>query len=748
MRWVYLIILVFSAGIVQANETQLSFTRGGYWLTNPAPDDIALHQEQVDENGDGYAKARLTLYKLSDPTLLAEIVTARELKSLNEVELLRRVTQTSPVWQGDLVLPKTGDSQVPIAAIADKLGEGVYVVTAAIDNNESQRVAQWFVRSSMMIKAQFLPDRAFVAGYNVQTRTAYSDVHLRWCDANGKIVSEEELPETGAALIQHPANAALLIAMGTKSGSFDFVPVPAADKFHKIDGALIYPSAAHNEPGKPFSFLVAVSGEPAPTLQLNDADLPALAIMPGLWRADVPTNKTGALTLTVQRDNIDLATSIVPAVASSKLVINWIEKPKVLITLQPTNLKFRLMSGGKALTSQEGVLVMTREGMGANSAVRVPFRIDAKGIAAITVPADSLPAIAARYQVTIDVANQQTIDSSSMISAYPAQNWLDIKPQFSEGAVAENVTAQFTVTNRHAEGGGQAVPVNYELAREAYKFEWYQAEDGRWAYRTKTTLEKVLEGKAQPLKGVTNISVPVSAGRYRLIVKETNGALQGVQSFTAGWWLAQSAPTTPQTIELSAQVEGDVHGTDDKSHIAIFIDPPFAAHVWVAAINARSGAALPMVDVPDEGGFAYLPRSTLQPGQPLLLAAYGIPSDASASLIQAEGATILPLGSKIDLQILPTNKGDGATLYAQGLPVDQPLDKNIAQAFIALYDDVNQSLWQTAKLAIDTAGKAQIDFKTTKIPTRMRARIFSTAGERLNVSEQVLMLGNKTAINK
>jgi hypothetical protein len=221
----------------------------------------------------------------------------------------------------------------------------------------------------------------------------------------------------------------------------------------------------------------------------------------------------------------------------------------------------------------------------------------------------------------------------------------------------------------------------------------------------------VLSGQAQPDgNDATLVGVPVEAGRYRLTVRELNGSLEASQSFTAGWWLTQPTPATPQKIELTAHAEGE---QGEAARIAIFIDPPFAARIWVAALNAVSGATPAPVDVPDEGGFAYLPRTDLQPGQPLTLIAYGVPADQAASLVQAEGSVTIPLGGKVTMAISET---EPYRLTIKGLPIDQPLDRNIAQGMIAYYDEATKELLRTARLEIDTSGTAVVELPRSRPP--------------------------------
>lgn len=745
--WLRLSVILFAVLAVPAwsaaAPTALAFESGGFWLVNPATDAFALRAAGLD-------KARLTLYRLTDPELLTQVVTARAARSLGEGELLRRVAEKADLyWQADFALDAAAkNSMIPVPAdiAAGPLPSGIYVLTAtAQDDSSTIRVAQWFMRSPLDLRVEFFGDQALIILFDSITRQPRANTMISWLDAQGKILAQQQTDDHGAVYMPQPENAVVVIAGNAEDevhkADLALTDVPARQA--PLNKGLILPSVSRYLPDQDFTILFAAPGLPAdasPTAQLGKQPLTLQQLAPGLWQAAVrvPLDKaTGALDLVFKNGDQLIAKQSLPQAANSGLALNWQQKPAMLVGTQKLTYRFRLLNKGKPVAA-ENVTLQVQAVTGDSVDAKKLLGSDVVSFAAKAVGKDDMVAdieagklprpvnstgstAQTYYRVTLMVQGQ-TVGESFSLTAYPATSWLDIRPDFADNAVAEGSAAQFIVHLRTSKDVAQVVPLKWELARETYKFEWYQADDGRWTYRTKTDLAKVLDGATDGKNAV--IAAPVGAGRYRLTVRDNNDHSASF-AFTAGWWLAALPPQTPEKIILKAQMEQG----DAGDRLAVFVDPPFAARVWLAVIDPLNGRAAPLTvqDLGDEGGFVYIPKTALPLVQPLRLTAFAIPAEPGTGMVRAEGRLTMPLDATVKLAptMLQGNKDNPVTLerWQQG-----------SRSLIELYDTrTNDVLYRSP---LQETGSVTLPALAIDAP--VSARLLVSDNDMLSISQQPL----------
>lgn len=730
--------LLFAALPVMA-QPQLAFERGGYWLVNPVASDYAVRTSDI-------AKARFTLYRITDPELLTQIMTARATRSLGESELLRRVAEKDkPFWQADMVLkPGTGEivTRLPLDVAAGPLPGGVYVLTAsdaAEAEGAPQRVAQWFMKSPLDMHAKLFAKQALVTVYDMNMRATRADARVAWLDAQGKVLAEGKTDENGAAWLEKPDGAVMLMAGDPVGGDVTFRDISATEPQPVLPGALVETSVPIFTAGQQvgFIFIAPGLGENAEmSAKFGDTQLQLQPVAPGIWQAsgklDAPL---GDADISLRNGRQLLLRKTLPFAAQSDVAVQWVAKPQMLLGDKKETYSFRLQQGGKPLANAKGQLMFTYTAIAGQPplpqapSVRLDYTTDAKGEGKVDVSsANLLMPAPVNFDVKL-LVDGKLAGTPQALRLYPARAWVEIAPQFNDNAVPEGATARFNIRMHDAGGEGRAVPGTYELARETYKFEWYQAEDGRWTYKTKADLAPVMDGKIEIEKGEAVVAVPVSAGRYRISIKAANG-MTATRSFTAGWWLSQMPLSTPEKINLRAQVEGD--------KLAVFVDPPFPARIWLTSLTG--GKQVTRVEtVNDEGGFVYLPLADIPAGQPLVLSAFGVPSNIGASLVRAHGVLVAPHGGNQKF-------GDVAIV---GDKPGTALLENVDPGSRAIVEIVGKdsTLLYRGELTDESDGKIAFTLPPMAIAGEVTVRAFVVHDGRVDIIDRALKLAPQVVID-
>lgn len=317
-----------------------------------------------------------------------------------------------------------------------------------------------------------------------------------------------------------------------------------------------------------------------------------------------------------------------------------------------------------------------------------PVRTDAAGLAAVSValPDAGDPGVPLEARVAVRVAegSGRPVERVSTVALAPASAMIGVKPLF-DGVVAENAEARFSVVGIGVDGKAAPMGAKWELVRIETTYQWYQSY-GNWMWEPVTRRERIAEGEVA-LDGATEIALPVKWGEYVLTVTQADGAAATSVPFSAGWFAAADAASTPDTLELSLDKAAYAAGDVAKLRLV----PRFAGKAVVMVLSNRLIAMqavdvaegenvidLPVTD--DWGAGVYVTAQVLRPmdvaagrnpARALGLAHAGVDPGARALTASVEVPAevdprgVLPVAVKVD------GVTEGETAYVTIAAVDQ-----------------------------------------------------------------------------
>ncbi|PZQ97923.1 MAG: PAN domain-containing protein [Cereibacter sphaeroides] len=251
------------------------------------------------------------------------------------------------------------------------------------------------------------------------------------------------------------------------------------------------------------------------------------------------------------------------------------------------------------------------------------LRTNTEGLATIPVAlpdvADPARPLEARFTVRVAEGSGRPVEREIIRPLEPTAPMIGIKPLF-DGTLSQGAEAKF---NLIAVGpGDQPVPakVKWELTRIDTDYQWYQ-QFGQWQWEPVTTRTRVAEGTADLTTAPTEIAAQVEWGEFELAVERSDGDFAASSTrFSAGWYGAADATSTPDTLELSLDKPAYRPGETAKLRIV----PRAAGTALVTVLSNRLIAmkAVPVaegentIDLPvtDEwGAGVYVTASVLRP---------------------------------------------------------------------------------------------------------------------------------------
>lgn len=317
-----------------------------------------------------------------------------------------------------------------------------------------------------------------------------------------------------------------------------------------------------------------------------------------------------------------------------------------------------------------------------------PARTDAAGLASVTVglPDVGDPGVPLEARVAVRVAegSGRPVERVTTVPLAASGPMIGVKPMF-DGVVAENAEARFTLAGVGADGKATPMTARWELVRIETTYQWYQS-FGNWMWQPVTRRERVAEGEVA-LAAPSEIAVPVTWGEYVLTVTQADGAAVTSVPFSAGWFAAADAASTPDTLELSLDKAAYAAGDVAKLRLV----PRFAGKAVVMVLSNRLIAMqavdvvegenvidLPVTD--DWGAGVYVTAQVLRPmdvaagrnpGRVLGLAHAGVDPGARALTAtvevpaEADPRGVLPVAVKVE------GVTAGETAYVTIAAVDQ-----------------------------------------------------------------------------
>lgn len=232
-----------------------------------------------------------------------------------------------------------------------------------------------------------------------------------------------------------------------------------------------------------------------------------------------------------------------------------------------------------------------------------PARTDAAGAAMVSVALPDVgdPGVPLEARVAVRVAegSGRPVERVSTVALAPASAMIGVKPLF-DGVVAENAEARFSLVGIGTDGKAAPVGAKWDLTRIETTYQWYQSY-GNWMWEPVTRRERIAEGEVA-LDGATEIAVPVTWGEYVLTVTQADGAALTSVPFSAGWFAAADAASTPDTLDLSLDKAAYAAGETAKLRLV----PRFAGKAVVMVLSNRL-IAMQAVDVAEGENVIDLP---------------------------------------------------------------------------------------------------------------------------------------------
>ncbi|EAR52935.1 hypothetical protein OG2516_10746 [Oceanicola granulosus HTCC2516] len=211
------------------------------------------------------------------------------------------------------------------------------------------------------------------------------------------------------------------------------------------------------------------------------------------------------------------------------------------------------------------------------------------------------------------------VERQAQASVLPDGALIGIRPAF-DGTLPENGEATFRLIGLGPDLAPAPMTARWTINRVTTRYQWYQL-DGRWDWDPATTRERVATGEVT-LGGVpVEVSAPVTWGAYEIVVERTDGPyLASSTDFSAGWYAAADATTTPDLLEAS--LDAEAYRPGDTARLRIV--PRYAGTALVTvmsnrvvsleAVAVREGENVIELPVTEEwGAGVYVGASVLRP---------------------------------------------------------------------------------------------------------------------------------------
>ncbi|OLF77734.1 alpha-2-macroglobulin [Maricaulis sp. W15] len=208
----------------------------------------------------------------------------------------------------------------------------------------------------------------------------------------------------------------------------------------------------------------------------------------------------------------------------------------------------------------------------------------------------------------------------------PADLYLGLRPQF-DGRAERNRETAIDVVALDPAGAAQAVPLDWQLVRIDWQYDWYRVDNGRWQWRRTREVIPIEQGViTTAAAGPASIDIrALDWGSYRLVVTDAASGQAASTDFWVGWGsTAQSGSEAPDRVALSTPDTATAVG----DQVTLSLLPPYAgeAEIVIASdhvIETRSitipqeGAELSFRVTEEWGAGAYAMVSLFTPRHPV-----------------------------------------------------------------------------------------------------------------------------------
>ncbi len=231
-----------------------------------------------------------------------------------------------------------------------------------------------------------------------------------------------------------------------------------------------------------------------------------------------------------------------------------------------------------------------------------------------------------------------------------AQAMIGIRPLF-EDVIPEGTEAAFQIIGLSPNLTTEPMRLRWTLNRLETRYQWYQLY-GDWNWEPTTHRTRIATGEvetgAEPLK----LSQPVDWGQYELVIERLDGAYaETAVEFSAGWYQAADASTSPDRLEMS--LDRDSYRPGETAQLRILPRMAGVAQIEVLSnrlihrqmVNVPEGETVIPIDVTEDwGAGAYVTATVIRP---MDIASGQNPARAMG----VAHATVEPVGRTLDVSI-------------------------------------------------------------------------------------------------
>ncbi|MBM7067106.1 alpha-2-macroglobulin family protein [Actibacterium sp. 188UL27-1] len=207
-----------------------------------------------------------------------------------------------------------------------------------------------------------------------------------------------------------------------------------------------------------------------------------------------------------------------------------------------------------------------------------------KGAATLAVQLPQISAIRpfeARMTVRVAEGSGRPVERSITRTLAPAQPLIGIRPAF-DGTLPGGGEAAFTLIGVGADGAPRDMRVKWQVNRIETRYQWY-SNSGRWNWEPTTTRTRITNGEAQVGQPV-EVTAGLDWGSYELVVERIDGPYTASSvGFSAGWYAAADAASTPDTLELS--LDKTRYAPGDTAQLRLV--PRYAGKALVTVMSDR-----------------------------------------------------------------------------------------------------------------------------------------------------------------
>ncbi len=231
-----------------------------------------------------------------------------------------------------------------------------------------------------------------------------------------------------------------------------------------------------------------------------------------------------------------------------------------------------------------------------------------------------------------------------------AQAMIGIRPLF-EDVIPEGTEAAFQIIGLSPDLTAEPMRLRWTLNRLETRYQWYQLY-GDWNWEPTTRRTRIATGEVEAGTEPLNLSQPVDWGQYELVVERLDGAYaETAVEFSAGWYQAADASTSPDRLEMSLDRESYRPG--ETAQLRIVPRMAGVAQIEVLSnrlihrqmVNVSEGETVIPIDVTEDwGAGAYVTATVIRP---MDIASGQNPARAMG----VAHATVEPVGRTLDVSI-------------------------------------------------------------------------------------------------